>query len=102
MMLVDMTVTFPEMMGRDEGKIVIETAPFETNPHNVLTFLEIVEKWEGGAFFRNAGHVLQAQNSHEGSLPRSRILTDHVWHACSWPSWPRDPGIPGVFTRVSA
>lgn len=71
-MLVEMDVTFPAVMpGDGKGKIMIETAPFDVNPHNVLVFLEIVETWNGGAFFRNAGHVLQAKTNVE--TPRGTL-----------------------------
>jgi len=72
-MLVDMDVSFPTglMPGAHTGKIVIETAPFDVNPHNVLVFLEIVDSWAGGSFFRNAGHVLQAKT--EVETPRGHL-----------------------------
>ena len=42
------------------GTVLVETAPLELMPHAVHTFLELVRTWKGGAFHRNAGHVLQA------------------------------------------
>jgi len=40
-------------------------------PHAVLNFMEIVDRWSGGAFFRNAGHVLQVMV--EGEQPRGTL-----------------------------
>lgn len=45
--------------GKD-GTIVIEMAPINLIPVSVFTFLEIARTWKGGAFHRNAAHVLQA------------------------------------------
>eukprot|EP00656_Telonema_subtile_P003657 TRINITY_DN11661_c0_g5_i1.p1 TRINITY_DN11661_c0_g5~~TRINITY_DN11661_c0_g5_i1.p1 ORF type:complete len:328 (-),score=41.16 TRINITY_DN11661_c0_g5_i1:47-1030(-) len=65
---IALTVTFPEMMPDMDargvtGVILVQTAPIRLMPHAVFLFLELVSKWEGGAFHRNAGHVLQAMTS---------------------------------------
>lgn len=62
---VEMTLTFPETMKDYEtagptGVIVFELAPLKLVPYSTFFFLEIIRKWKGGAFHRNAGHVLQA------------------------------------------
>ena len=63
--LVELALRFPTTMPDAAAHpgaqtIVIETAPIELMPHAVFTFLEIIRTWTGGAFHRNAGHVLQA------------------------------------------
>ena len=40
-------------------RVHLETAPLELMPHAVFVFLQLVGGWQGGAFHRNAGHVLQ-------------------------------------------
>merc|ERR1712086_273590 len=64
-----MALEFPRMMpdthsttsksGR-KAEMVIETAPISLMPHAVFLFLEMALHWHGGAFHRNAGHVVQA------------------------------------------
>ena len=97
-MRVKLTVRFPLVMESHakEGVIVVETAPFETNPHNVLVFLEIVETWKGGAFFRNAGHVLQVMNKVEnprGTLAFQEYSPDfpHVKYTLGYAGRPGGP-----------
>ena len=43
-------------------------------PHAVWLFLQIVRNWKGGAFHRNAGHVLQVmlQNNADAGEARGR------------------------------
>ena len=50
------------------GTIIIETAPIELMPHSVYLFIEMAVNWKKGAFWRNAGHVLQidVDRSHQG------------------------------------
>jgi len=61
---VEMEVKFPAIMpDNPPGRILIELAPIELVPHVVFTFLEIVRNWQGGAFNRVAGHVLQTRVS---------------------------------------
>mmetsp|Transcript_11947 Transcript_11947/g.16521 ORF Transcript_11947/g.16521 Transcript_11947/m.16521 type:complete len:370 (-) Transcript_11947:288-1397(-) len=43
-----------------DGEFLIEMAPVALVPHSVFTFMEIARKYNGGAFHRVAGHVLQA------------------------------------------
>merc|ERR1712086_790060 len=43
-----------------KAEMVIETAPISLMPHAVFLFLEMALHWHGGAFHRNAGHVVQA------------------------------------------
>jgi hypothetical protein len=63
--LVEMKLTFPSTMpdfaaaGAD-GTLIIEMGPIDLVPYCVFNFLEIVRRWNNGAFHRNAGHVLQA------------------------------------------
>jgi len=62
---VEMTLTFPETMKDYEtagptGVIQFELAPLTLVPYSTYFFLEVIRKWKGGAFHRNAGHVLQA------------------------------------------
>eukprot|EP01035_Chromulina_nebulosa_P020750 gene20750-26905_t len=60
-----MKLEFPESMpdystnGKD-GTLIIELAPISLVPYSVYYFLEALSIWKGGAFHRNAGHVLQA------------------------------------------
>jgi len=44
------------------GDITLEMAPTESMPHTIRYFLTLVENdyWNGCHFFRNAGHVIQA------------------------------------------
>lgn len=70
---IQLTVSFPEVMPDMDargptGVITVETAPIELMPHAVFLFLELVTHWDGGAFHRNAGHVLQVMThgSHLG------------------------------------
>lgn len=42
-----------------DGSILLEMAPSHLQPHSVFLFLEMARQWKGGAFHRNAGHVLQ-------------------------------------------
>lgn len=61
---VEMKVHFPDSMtdpalGND-GTILLTLAPLSDMPYAVYYFLQIVDSWHGGAFHRNAGHVLQA------------------------------------------
>lgn len=61
---VGMKLRFPESMKDpnlpDEMGLIIELAPIQLVPYSVYYFLEIVSHWNGGAFHRRAGHVLQA------------------------------------------
>mmetsp|Transcript_35519 Transcript_35519/g.77552 ORF Transcript_35519/g.77552 Transcript_35519/m.77552 type:complete len:279 (+) Transcript_35519:148-984(+) len=51
----------PSMPGPGEsGTVVIEMAPAALMPHAVYQFMKMASAWRGGAFHRNAGHVLQA------------------------------------------
>jgi len=64
--IIEMEVQFPrKMLDIEEqgtsGVIVVETAPLHLVPHSVLLFLEMASHWRGGAFTRNANHVLQAR-----------------------------------------
>lgn len=75
----ELELRFPAAMPDGEGMdnpsngyFVIETAPRHTMPHAVHTFLKSAARWEevgGGAFHRNAGHVLQVnvRNHERGS-----------------------------------
>ena len=57
---LEFPASMPEVQERGrEGHLVIEMAPLETMPHAVAVFLDMVRRWNGGAFHRNAGHVLQ-------------------------------------------
>ncbi|KAL7510491.1 hypothetical protein ACHAXN_007392 [Cyclotella atomus] len=49
-----------EEKGKD-GSLLIELAPTNLLPCSVYNFLEIARTWKGGAFHRNANHVLQAK-----------------------------------------
>jgi hypothetical protein len=65
---IKMDITFPDKMPDNAAKgkdatITIETAPLDQMPHAVKVFLDIVNGWQGGAFHRNAGHVLQITTS---------------------------------------
>lgn len=57
---------------------VIELAPLDLMPHSVHLFLEMVSHnlWDGCAFMRNAGHVIQASTvpyyKNQGSGPALR------------------------------
>jgi hypothetical protein len=42
-----------------DGSILLEMAPTRLQPHSVFSFLEVARQWKGGAFHRNAPHVLQ-------------------------------------------
>jgi hypothetical protein len=42
-----------------DGSILLEMAPSQLQPHSVFSFLEVARQWKGGAFHRNAYHVLQ-------------------------------------------
>ena len=80
-MLVEMEVTFPAMMpGERKGRILIETAPFDVNPHNVLVFLEIVEGWKGGAFFAMQGMYYKQRRTWRlhGAPLRSRSILQSI------------------------
>mmetsp|Transcript_9604 Transcript_9604/g.12546 ORF Transcript_9604/g.12546 Transcript_9604/m.12546 type:complete len:349 (-) Transcript_9604:228-1274(-) len=74
----EITVRFPESMGEPAlGAIEIELAPFEVMPYVVYHWLTQVEHgaWDGCAFIRNAGHVLQASSQDmNGKSLRSRFL----------------------------
>lgn len=68
---VEMSLTFPEVMldsGPTADVIVVEMAPIELVPYSVYFFLELVSQWKGGAFHRNAGHVLQAMVYKSGKM----------------------------------
>jgi hypothetical protein len=63
--LIEMLLTFPASMPDiaekgAEGRVVIEMAPIAHAPYSVYNFLEVVRRFQSGAFHRNAGHVLQA------------------------------------------
>jgi hypothetical protein len=51
-----------------DGSFLLEMAPSQLQPHSVFSFLEVARQWEGGAFHRNAAHVLQAM-VHGGFKP---------------------------------
>merc|ERR1719272_2246529 len=55
--------SMPDLASKpDHGTIIVETAPSRDMPYAVYKFLNVVSKWGGeggGAFHRNAGHVLQ-------------------------------------------
>ena len=51
----------------NEGKLVIEMAPWDLIPCSVFYFLEIARTYKGGKFHRNAGHVLQAAAQSEAT-----------------------------------
>ena len=57
---VEFKLDFPNDDGADT--FVVEMAPLSLMPHAVYHFLEMVrlELWNGSAFHRNAGHVVQA------------------------------------------
>lgn len=61
---LEMSIHFPDTMMQDgreqKEKIIVELGPVEFIPYCVYYFLQLVETWKGGAFHRNAGHVLQA------------------------------------------
>jgi hypothetical protein len=62
---VTMSLQFPDtMISEGEPKfqqLILSLAPLDLMPYAVYKFLQIVKHWQGGAFHRNAGHVLQAQ-----------------------------------------
>ena len=66
-----MELEFPSTMSDynekgKKGEITIQLAPVEVVPYSVYYFLEMVKVFEGGAFHRVAGHVLQAMISGNG------------------------------------
>jgi hypothetical protein len=42
-----------------DGSLLLEMASSRLQPHSVFSFLEMTRQWKGGAFHRNAPHVLQ-------------------------------------------
>jgi len=68
---VEMKLEFPSTMpdfaeAGKSGIILIETAPIDLVPYSVYLFLQTIKNFKGGAFHRNAGHVLQAQVNTDG------------------------------------
>jgi hypothetical protein len=60
-----MHLKFPESMpdyvsAGSEGDITFELGPLHLVPYSTFFFLDVIDHWKGGAFHRNAGHVLQA------------------------------------------
>lgn len=59
-LLLEFQETIPDFEENGaEGSILLEMAPSRLQPHSVFSFLEIARQWKGGAFHRNAPHVLQ-------------------------------------------
>mmetsp|Transcript_8677 Transcript_8677/g.14935 ORF Transcript_8677/g.14935 Transcript_8677/m.14935 type:complete len:378 (-) Transcript_8677:184-1317(-) len=70
--LLKLDLEFPPSMVKADGDaatgtVIIEMAPGKLMPHAVYQFMKMASGWRGGAFHRNAGHVLQA-NVH-GAYP---------------------------------
>lgn len=64
---VEIELDFPPEAPAVDGnptKFIIEMASLEEMPHSVHLFLEMVDRklWDGCAFMRNAGHVVQASS----------------------------------------
>lgn len=103
---VEMKLTFPETMpdftsAGAEGIIIIELAPIDLVPYSVFYFMELVRNWKGGAFHRNAGHVLQSMIDGVGKI---KGLAFQEYH----PSYPHKKltmgyaGRPGTIKHVSS
>jgi hypothetical protein len=58
--LLEFQETIPDFEEKGaDGSLLLEMAPSQLQPHSVFSFLEVARQWKGGAFHRNAPHVLQ-------------------------------------------
>jgi hypothetical protein len=62
---IKLDVEFPDSMINNNinktDSIIFELAPIDLVPYSIFYFLRLIDNWEGGSFFRNAGHVKQVK-----------------------------------------
>jgi hypothetical protein len=79
---LEMKLKFPKTMadyaeeGAD-GMIIIQLGPIELVPYSIYYVMEVARQWQGGAFHRRAGHVLQAMVNTRGKDIRSLAFQEY-------------------------
>ncbi|CAJ1947147.1 unnamed protein product [Cylindrotheca closterium] len=83
------------------GQVTIQMASASLIPCSVFNFLEIARTWKGGAFHRNANHVLQAAARSEvtKSMPFQEYSPEHP-HKKGTAGYAGRPSGPGFYISI--